>query len=102
MRPFDPIRGIIGDDSCVVARDLFPDTIYIEFVVEIIALPTVTHPMIEARTLFITIFTHVPLSDVSSLVARLLQATRIAGKVVRILGEVIQHLMTASIASAQE
>ncbi len=102
VRSADPLDGMIGDDGRVVAIDPPAGAVDVELVVEVVALAAMAHPVVEAGTLRVVVLAHVPLADVRGLVACILQAARVARQVVRVLGEVVQHLVPSSVASAEQ
>ena len=91
------VDGHLGQRGCVVPGDHLPLSIDVEFRIEIIALPSMTDPVIKPRPSGIIGFTHVPLPDVSRLIARRLKLTRVTGEVFRIIGEVVDHAVSMGV-----
>ena len=91
------VDGHVGQCGSVVPGDHLPLSIDIEFRIEVIALPLMTDPVIKPRPSGVISFTHVPLPDVSRLIARRLKLTRVTGEVFRIIGEVVDHAVSMGV-----
>jgi len=97
-----PGDGLVGDRGGVVARDATPLSVVVELVVEVVALPAMTEPVIETRTAFIVVLAHVPLPHVGRLIPRLLEPHGETRQFVRILREIVPDTVLPCITSAQQ
>ena len=73
------VDGHLGQRGCVVTGDHLPLSIDVEFRIEIIALPSMTDPVIKPGPSGVIGLAHVPLPDVSRLITRRLKLTRVTG-----------------------
>ena len=98
-----PLLGQLGDGVRVVAgNDLAAVAVHVPLGVEVFALALVRDEPVEAGPRLVVVLAHVPLAEVSGVVARRLELHREAAEVRGILGEIVLHPMRVRVNAAED
>ena len=93
-----PIESHVGHHRCVISGNNFPLTVVsAEFGVEVFSLSTMSDEVVEAGTLAVIVFAHMPLADIGGSVSVALELTGKGRKIPGIVGEIIHDAMGMSI-----